>query len=125
VKLAEKKLTDEMLTRELRIDIELPLTAVTDELWATIRDFEPFGFGSPEPVFATRGVVVEEARLVGADGKHLKLRLSSFDAIAFGMGNMYAKVKPGTHIDIAYTIDMNIWNGRKSLQLKLRDIMVH
>jgi len=121
---AEKKLNDALLTRELRIDMELPLTAVTGELWQKLRDFEPFGFGSPEPVFATRDVIVDDVRLVGADGKHLKLRLSSFDAIAFGMGNMYPGLKSGAVIDIAYTIDMNIWNGRKSLQLKLRDIMI-
>jgi single-stranded-DNA-specific exonuclease len=123
-RLAERKLTDKLLTREVRIDMELPLSAVTGELWRKIRDFEPFGFGSPEPVFVTRGVTVSDTRLVGAQGKHLKLRVSSFDAIAFGMGNLYPKLKSGTVIDIAYTIDMNIWNGRKSLQLKLRDIMV-
>ncbi|MCX6791795.1 MAG: single-stranded-DNA-specific exonuclease RecJ [Candidatus Gottesmanbacteria bacterium] len=123
-KLADKKLTDELLTRELRIDMELPLAAITGELWQKIRDFEPFGFGSPEPVFVTRGVTVSDVRLVGADGKHLKLRVSSIDAIAFGMGDLYPKVKTGKPIDIAYTIDMNTWNGRKSLQLKLRDIMV-
>lgn len=121
---AEKKLNDALLTRELRVDMELPLAAVTNELWQKLRDFEPFGFGSPEPVFVTRGVIVDEARLVGVDGKHLKLRLSSFDAIAFGMGHMYPRLKSGAVIDIAYTIDMNSWNGRKSLQLKLRDIMV-
>ncbi len=120
----EKNLKDELLTRELRIDMELPLTAVRKELWQDLRDFEPFGFGSPEPVFAARGVIVEDVRLVGADGKHLKLRVSSFDAIAFNMGHMSAKLKKGTSIDIAYTVDMNVWNGRKSLQLKLRDIMV-
>ncbi|MCX6793599.1 MAG: single-stranded-DNA-specific exonuclease RecJ [Candidatus Gottesmanbacteria bacterium] len=123
-RLADKKLTEALLTRELRIDTELPLSAATTELWQKLREFEPFGFGSPEPVFVTRGVTVDDVRVVGADGKHLKLRISSFDAIAFGMGNMYSKLKSGVVIDIAYTIDMNIWNGRKSLQLKLRDIMV-
>ena len=120
----EKHLPEELLTRELRIDMELPSTAVSKELWQNLRDFEPFGFGSPEPVFATRGAIIEEARLVGADGKHLKLRISSFDAIAFGMGNLSPQLKNGAVVDIAYTIDMNSWNGRKSLQLKLRDIMV-
>jgi single-stranded-DNA-specific exonuclease len=123
-KFAQKKLTDAITTRELRIDMELPLSAVTAQLWQQLRDFEPFGFGSPEPVFATRGVTVSEARLVGTDGKHLKLRVSSLDAIAFGMGNMSPKLKNGTTIDIAYTIDMNVWNGNKKLQLKIKDIHI-
>ncbi len=123
-KIADKKLTDELLTRELRIDTELPITSVTGELWQKLREFEPFGFGSPEPVFASNGVTVSETRLVGADGKHLKLRLSSIDAIAFGMGNLSPKLKNGTVIDIAYTIDMNVWNGSKKLQLKIKDIQI-
>jgi single-stranded-DNA-specific exonuclease len=123
-KLADKKLTDALLTRELRIDTELPFATITPAFWETLREFEPFGFGSPEPVFATRGVTVSDARLVGADGKHLKLRVSSFDAIAFGMGNLYPKLKPGAVIDIAYTVDMNVWNGKKKLQLKIKDIQM-
>ncbi|KKW09792.1 MAG: Single-stranded-DNA-specific exonuclease RecJ, partial [Microgenomates group bacterium GW2011_GWC1_49_7] len=121
---AESHVKDELLTRELRIDMELPLSAVTDELWQKLRDFEPFGYGSPQPVFATRGVVVEDVRLVGADGKHLKLRVSAMEAIAFGMGKTYPKLPKGTRIDIAYTIDMNVWNGNRKLQLKVKDIRV-
>jgi len=126
--LAEKTITDELLTRELRIDIELPLVDVTEKLWQTLRDFEPFGFGSPEPVFASRSVSIEDTRLVGTDGKHLKLRIAysklriALNAIAFGMGNLSPKLKSGTQVDIAYTIDMNVWNGNRKLQLKIKDI---
>jgi single-stranded-DNA-specific exonuclease len=127
-KLADKKLTEALLTRELRVDMELPLAAVTGALWQQLREFEPFGFGSPEPVFVTRGVPISDVRLVGADGKHLKFTIHNsqftISAIAFGMGNVYPKLKSGTVVDIAYTIDMNFWNGRKSFQLKLRDIMI-
>lgn len=120
--LAEKNIKEELLTRELRIDMELPILKVTGELWQKLRDFEPFGFGSPEPVFATRGVTVDGHRLVGADGKHLKLRIGPIEAIAFGFGHLYGKMKPDKPVDIAYTIDMNVWNGRKRLQLKIKDI---
>ena len=102
-----------------------------------MRGFEPFGFGNPEPVFASRGVIIDDIRLIGAEGKHLKFRLTSpfetqgkhishitFDAIGFGMGSLYGKLKPGMSIDIAYTIDMNVWNGNRRLQLKLKDIHI-
>lgn len=122
--LAEKELDDEKLTRVLKIDMEIPLDRVTVDLWRKLRDFEPFGFGNPEPIFATRKVTVTDARLVGKDGKHLKLVINtSMDAIAFGMGHLYGKLKPGTIADIAYTIDMNLWNGNKKLQLKVKDIL--
>jgi single-stranded-DNA-specific exonuclease len=125
--LAQEEIDDDMLTRTLRIDVEIPLGKVTEELWKKIRNLEPFGVGNPEPVFATRDVVVDDARLVGADGKHLKLIVSQstiVDAIAFGMGELYSSLRPGQHIDVAYTIDMNVWNGSRRLQLKVKDIKV-
>ena len=133
-KIAEKELSEEKLTRVLRVDAEIPLNLVTEELWQKLRDFEPFGFGNPEPVFATKNVRVLEARLVGADGKHLKLRLAlpnlpnqpslpnAHEAIAFNFGKLYGQLQPNASVDIAYTIDMNLWNGTKRLQLKIKDI---
>lgn len=148
--LVEEQLTDEMLTRQLKIDVEIPLEIVTTELWKKLQEFQPFGFGNPEPVFVSRNVIVADTRLVGNDGKHLKLRLqppfakadsfaevateaesggkqfnnSSIDAIAFNLGSFYGKLKSDTPIDIAYTIDMDTWNDRKRLQLKIRDIQI-
>lgn len=115
--------------RKVLIDCEISLDAITFELAQEIEKFEPFGVGNPQPTFATRGVVVGDARLVGGDGKHLKLRISShvspitLDAIAFGMGELYGKLSPDKPVDIAYTVDVDNWNGREKLQLKLKDLV--
>ena len=85
-----------------------------------------------EPVFASRNVKIVESRLVGNDGKHLKLRVSQndgvsdlqiYDVIAFGMGKDIENLRPGQAVDLAYTIDMNSWNGKDKLQLKAKDII--
>ena len=49
-------------------------------------------------------------------------KMMTLDAIGFGLGDRVKDIKVGSTIDIAYTISENIWNGRKNLQLKLRDI---
>ena len=127
---ADKALDDENLKRSLRIDCEIPFTTATEALWQAMRDFEPFGFGNPEPMFVSRGVIVDDARLIGKDNRHLKLRLVSansdrtIEAVAFGMGELYAHLRPDKPIDVAYTIDMNVWNGTSRLQLKIKDIQV-
>ncbi len=134
-KLAEKELDEEKLTRVLKIDAEIPLDFVTEALWEKLQAFQPFGFGNPEPVFATRGVTVKDARLVGTTGKHLKLKMNQLtnlpnqtnltndlDAIAFNFGSLYGKLQPSTVVDIAYTIDRDTWNGNSRLQLKIKDI---
>ncbi|MCL4359854.1 single-stranded-DNA-specific exonuclease RecJ [Patescibacteria group bacterium] len=132
--IAERTIDEDMLRRTLRIDMEIPLSLVTPELWQELQALAPFGFGNPEPVFVSKKVKVLDTRLVGNDGKHLKLRLSSddvtmkqlsnvsFDAIAFSFGSLYGKLEPGQQIDVAYTIDMNVWNGSRKLQLKIKDI---
>lgn len=128
--LAAKELTEELLTRTLKIDAEIPLEFVTEELWKKLQAFQPFGFGNSEPVFATRGVTIKEARLVGADGKHLKLLVTShlsliaISAIAFNFGRLYGKLRPNAQVDIAYTIDRDTWNGNSKIQLKIKDIVV-
>ncbi|MBI4066604.1 single-stranded-DNA-specific exonuclease RecJ, partial [Candidatus Gottesmanbacteria bacterium] len=130
-KLVEKELDDSKFTRTLKIDAEIPLDMVTPQLYKALQQLQPFGFGNPEPVFATRGVNVTEARLVGADGKHLKFRVvipakagiqSSLDAIAFNLGHLYSQLQSHATLDLAYTIALDTWNGNSRLQLKIRDI---
>lgn len=130
--LADQQLDESSLIRELRVDMSIPLNFATEELWNQIRNLEPFGFGNPEPVFVSRGTVVLDTRTVGTDRKHLKLTIaqpgganrSGYDCIAFGMGKLAPDIKPGQIIDLAYAIDINIWNGNRKLQLKIKDIQI-
>jgi single-stranded-DNA-specific exonuclease len=122
-------LDDALLVRSVKIDLSISLQSATEELWEKIRGFEPFGFGNVEPVFGTFGVQVVDMRLVGMEGKHLKLRVKddvsdAIDAIAFSKGSMYGQLKQGTGVDIVYSIDMNTWNGTRKIQLKVKDIRI-
>lgn len=134
LEIAKRDITEDMLLRKLRIDAEIPLSAVSLDLYNAIQQLSPFGQGNYEPVFVTRQVQVVEARLVGATGKHIKLRLSSqnsltspnsptYDAIAFGMGKLYGKLNEKPMVDIAYGIDLNVWNGTEKLQLVVKDVI--
>jgi single-stranded-DNA-specific exonuclease len=70
------------------------------------------------------GVVVMGKRRVGADGDHLKLVLydgkQTWDAIAFRIGSWHDQLP--THVDVAYSLDVNEWGGRHRLQLNVQDI---
>jgi single-stranded-DNA-specific exonuclease len=127
-KRADLMLNEDLLTRSLKVDCEIPLSFVSLGLYESLQKLSPFGMGNPEPTFASRKVIVDDLRLVGAEGKHVKLRISdcgvSVDGIGFGLGEMFSKMKIGDKIDIAYTIDENEWNEEKRLQLKIRDIKI-
>lgn len=126
--LALTQVTKEMLTRSLKIDCELPPNYLNLELYEDISRLEPFGMGNPIPVFVTKDLVIEGMRTVGQEDKHLKLEFRiknselALHGIAFGIGKRISEFKIGQKIQAAYTIDENIWNGNKSLQLKIKDI---
>lgn len=128
-KLAKETLNEKLLQRTLKIDMQIPLEQVNQELYEKIQQLAPFGIGNPEPLFAS-AVVVKGLKTVGAEEKHLKLSVAplkipfAFSAIGFGLGGLAKKLQLGQTVDITYTIDENIWNGRKEIQLKVRDIKI-
>ncbi|MBI4129678.1 single-stranded-DNA-specific exonuclease RecJ [Candidatus Roizmanbacteria bacterium] len=130
VQFATEQIRDAQLERELRIDTELSFSDISWELYDAIKQFEPFGIGNPEPVFISNDVAIVDARVIGRDNNHLKLKVKQhhspkgvvFDAIGFGKGELYAQLSPDKPISIAYSLSANEWNGNTSLQLKLKDL---
>ena len=68
-------LTEEILSKRLKIDIEIHFNQLNRELFNKLQKFEPTGLGNPSPVFVTRSVDVLNARAVGKDANHLKLKV--------------------------------------------------
>lgn len=115
------QLTEEDLTPVLLIDAELAPEEITPGLVELTASLRPFGMGNPEPLFMLRGARVLQSRVLKE--AHLKLRLEAggrmFDAIGFGMA---AKAIDSGVVDVAFVPELNVWNGRESLQLRLKDI---
>lgn len=120
--LALKQVTKKMLSQTLRIDLELSLDLVTSGLYDVIQKLAPFGMGNPVPVFVSKDVVVEDLRSVGAESKHLRLRFKGLDGIWFNAGDRAKSLEIGDKVNLVYTIDQDLWNGNKRLQLKVKDI---
>jgi single-stranded-DNA-specific exonuclease len=113
---------------ELAIDFEVTPGYITDNPYRELSKMAPFGEGNREPVFLMRGVEVADLRAIGTDAKHLKMKLilgeskKLIDCIGFGLGQWTEKIAPGDKIDLVFTLDENIWNGRTNLQLKVIDL---
>lgn len=135
LKTVEKEITPKQLKKILKIDCEVKLSDINWSLYEAVSKLEPFGHGNPEPVFLTRHVRIKDLRLVGADGKHLKLLLGEeslkssplnpplfFSAVGFGLGEWGQKLKMGDQVDLVYTLLVDAWNGEERLQLKIKDL---
>ena len=108
-------------------DSKAGFSDLTPSLIRELEKLEPTGYGNSEPIFITRNVRIRGKRTVGKDHSHLKLTLSDgkyvFDAIAFRFGDMIDQLN--NNVDIAYKFELNIFNGRRSLQLNIVDIIPH
>ncbi|OGD55537.1 single-stranded-DNA-specific exonuclease RecJ [Candidatus Beckwithbacteria bacterium RIFCSPHIGHO2_12_FULL_47_17] len=121
---AAARLTDEDLQPETGYDCDLELKQINWELFKELERFAPFGFGNPVPLFYTKSVKLLSFYPVGAENRHLKLKLPGFAGIAFGQGDLAEKLEPGQLIDIIYSIEQNSWNNHQSLELKIKEIKV-
>ncbi len=124
--IAERELSGLDLRPTVNIDSEARFAELTPALAAELARFEPCGFGNPTPVLATRGARIRGIRTMGSDGSHLRLNLSQdglgLDAIGFGLGAWAQRLETGQTVDLAYTFEIDEWNGERRLQLKLRDL---
>ncbi len=106
----------------------MPLHVFTDldfQTYRIIEQMEPFGPENNKPVLISRHVNdTGYSKLLKE--KHLRLFLRQgeliFSGIAFNMADKWPLVQSGQPMDIAYTLDVNEWNGEKKLQLKILDI---
>ena len=129
--IVEKTIEDDMLIPEVVISETLQLTDITPKFYKILRQFAPFGPGNLAPLFKTECVVdTGYSKIVGKN--HLKLsvvhpHISSFpfSGIAFNQGDKFELIQSGQPFDICFHIEENVWNGKTSLQLYVKDIRPH
>jgi single-stranded-DNA-specific exonuclease len=123
-----KTIDESLLTPEIKIDSSLELEEITPKFYRILSQFAPFGPGNMHPVFMSRNLRDSGyGKCVGEEDKHLRLTVNQggnikIGAIGFNLGNKHSLIEQKRLFDTVYTIDENHWNGRKNLQLKLRDI---
>ena len=124
------KITADMLVPVVDIDAILDFSQITPKFFRILKQFQPFGPGNGNPVFATEDVYdAGNGRKVGAGGMHLKLDLiqesqpyHQIAAIAFNMAEYYDYIKSGNPFDVCYSIVENYYRGNSTIQLRVRDL---
>lgn len=100
-------------------DVDAALIELTEELVDQIAQLEPFGNGNPQPILKTADLLVTNLRRMGSDAQHVKLTVKreegTIDLLAFSAPDHFF-VEPGEKITAWYTVDVNEWNGRRSVE---------
>lgn len=109
------------------IDAGLLISQVEEQVYKDLLKMAPFGSGNPEPMFLIRNAVVDSLSKVGAEGKHLKLRLKSdkpnnnkyISAIAWRKGDNPPEVNE--KIDLIGKLSLEEFRGRSDLTFIVED----
>jgi single-stranded-DNA-specific exonuclease len=121
---AAERLSPEDLVPAQRVDLELQLGLVSDELEKLIRYLEPCGPGNPAPVFGVRGARAVGARRVGTN--HLKFTLDDGSGALPAIGFRWADAVPESWLarplDVAFRLERDEYKGRVSLQARVAAI---
>lgn len=119
-----------LLVPEIRVDTNIDLNDITPKFYRILKQFAPFGPGNMAPVFMTENLQdTGYGKCVGGEDQHLRITVKQGNSenivgIGFNLGEKCDLITDKKYFKAVYSIDENHWQGRVSLQLKLRDIKV-
>ena len=127
-------ITEEQKSPTINVEAEIHFADITEQFYKVLCCLEPFGPGNPSPVFVTRNVINSRyTKRVGKMGEHLRLDVTdrstdeygrpvAITGIAFRYGDLALHLQNGKPVDVCYELDENVYNGVRSLQMKVADI---
>ncbi|MDD5687018.1 MAG: single-stranded-DNA-specific exonuclease RecJ [Elusimicrobia bacterium] len=124
--IAKDLITEKMLVSQLSIDTVISASDVSLELVKEIGLLEPCGCGNEYAIFALNDVVLSDFTPVGVDGAHLRVCLKNgkvvINGIGWQLGRRAVDLRKGQKIDLAFNLELNVWQSKESAQLKILDI---
>jgi single-stranded-DNA-specific exonuclease len=112
---------------ELRIDGEVPFSALTLEAVGQLERLAPFGQANPRPLLCTSGVqLAEPAKAIGGGDRHLALQLMQHGirlrAVAFGKGERREELDNARGpISFAFRPSINTFRGQRRVEIQVED----
>ena len=119
-------LTEEDLVEKVTIDVPMPIHYIRKDLVQELSLLEPFGKGNEKPLFAQKNLWISQMRVFGKNRNVVKMRLTDengypMDGVYFGNGDEFAEEgREKRKISIVYYPDINMYQGRESLQVIIR-----
>ena len=122
--LARRALKPDDLQPALRLDAEVALGEISVESLAELERLKPMGQGNPPVQLVARNVTqARPLQRMGAEKQHVKLWLTdgktTHEAVWWGAGKEASL--PVGKVDVAFAPQINEYNGRRTVQLKMLD----
>ena len=139
------RLSERDLQEKVSIDMELPLSGVSEAFVKELTLLEPFGKGNAKPVFALRDAELLSARLIGKKQNMLKLQVrdregTAMEAVYFGdagefleaVEEKYGKGQAdkllsgqaeGVRMSLTFYPGINEYMGNRTMQITITNYM--
>jgi len=118
-----QNIDDKLYQKSFVVDALVEVDQVNMDLARKLERLEPFGPGNKRPIFALESVKIVEARYVGREEKHLRLKIEksnqSHHIIAFYFENNGFDIRKDDIYDLAFSVKAGEFNGEKKLDLIL------
>jgi len=128
-KIGKENIKDSDLVKKIKIDAEVKLSEMSRKLYEKVLHFEPFGMGNPRPAFMTEKVNFENIRFVGRDQNHFQAKAvdqnDRIKLIHFFFPYDKSMISEDKKYDLAFTLNLDEWNGQSELCLHIIDIKIH
>ena len=129
-KVLKESMKENEIIPELKVDAKISLCEITPKFVRILEQFAPFGPGNMRPVFMAEDVrIIATPRIVGTN--HFITTFSQngedkvFDAIGFNLGKfVYEVEKDKDLVDIVFTIEKIVRDGRTYPQIRVKDYKV-
>ena len=120
-------LSDENLVPELFLDGSLKISEIDETLYEQVTLLEPFGAENPPPIFLIQDVSIHGLKMIGRDESHVRFQAiqgdAGIDAVGFNLAKEFTSIdKKLDKVDLACEFQINDWDGRNKLELKVLDL---
>jgi len=126
--LAAEKITDDILQKKLLIDGRLNFSAISPSFLEFYTRLLPFGAGNKRPIFVTAEVDVLGEPVI-LKNRHLKFWARQggrvFEVLAWDRAGQRTEFKRGEKLDLAYSLQVSDYRGKKQVHLNLEDARTH
>lgn len=125
--LAEARISEDNLTRKIKIDGPLEFAAVDDRFLETFALLLPFGVGNSKPLFIAENVeVISDPQVL--QRKHLKFLARQngrvLEALGWDKAEWRHGVRRGSRVSLAFSLMMSEYLGQQKVSLSIEDLKV-
>ncbi|NMW84636.1 single-stranded-DNA-specific exonuclease RecJ [Peptoniphilus sp. AGMB00490] len=141
----KESLTKEDLIRKVYIDGNLELKYISMNLVKEIERLAPFGNGNSAPKFGSKNLKINNLNILGKNKNFLKMRLfqnninytatlfEDYEIFLNNLAKFYGREEvmallqgrpSNIFIDIVFNLELNIFNGNTSIQLKINNYRI-